>query len=194
MNLGIMQPYFIPYIGYWQLMAAVDEYVIYDNIQYTKKGWINRNRILQNGSDTYITLPLKKDSDYLDVVDRYISDTFDRKKLLNQIFSNYKKAPFFEETYELITDVVNYEENNLFRFIYNSIIMIKKHLDINTELIISSTLPVDHSLKGQDKVIDICKKLHATEYYNAIGGMELYSKEKFNKHSCLKHSVCILLQ
>lgn len=74
MKIGVMQPYFFPYIGYFQLINKVDEFVIYDNIQYTKKGWINRNRILMKGSDSYITLPLKKDSDYLNVNERRLSD------------------------------------------------------------------------------------------------------------------------
>ena len=67
MKTAIMQPYFMPYIGYFQLINAVDKFVIYDNIKYTKKGWINRNRILVNGKDQYISLPLKKDSDYLNI-------------------------------------------------------------------------------------------------------------------------------
>ena len=74
MKLAIMQPYIFPYIGYFQLINAVDKFVVYDNIQFTKKGWINRNRILVNGKDDYITLPLKKDSDYLNVDQRKLSD------------------------------------------------------------------------------------------------------------------------
>ena len=67
MRLAIMQPYFFPYIGYFQLIAAVDQFIVYDNIKYTKKGWINRNRMLQNGKDVMFSLPLKSDSDFLDV-------------------------------------------------------------------------------------------------------------------------------
>ena len=87
MKLAIMQPYFFPYIGYFQLIKSVDEFVIYDNIQYTKKGWINRNRILVNGTDYLISLPLKKDSDYLNVVDRQLAESWekDRTKLLTLI-------------------------------------------------------------------------------------------------------------
>ena len=86
-RVAIMQPYFLPYIGYFHLVNSVDEFVIYDNIQYTKKGWINRNRILVNGSVKTITLPLKKGSDYLDVGDRYLASSWeqDREKLLNII-------------------------------------------------------------------------------------------------------------
>ena len=80
MKLAIMQPYFLPYLGYFQLINAVDEFIVYDNIQYTKKGWFNRNRYLKNGKDDIFTIPLKKDSDYLDVNKRIISETFERKK------------------------------------------------------------------------------------------------------------------
>lgn len=183
MTLGIMQPYFLPYIGYWQLLNAVDKYVIYDNIQYTKKGWINRNRILNDNDSIYISIPLKKDSDYLDICNRQISDSFNKAKLLNQIKSNYKKAPYFLDVYELFEHIVLYENENLFSYIFNSIKEICTYLSINTEFIISSTLEIDHSQKGINKVIAICKKLNADTYYNAIGGIGLYDKELFRKEN-----------
>ncbi len=183
MKLGIMQPYFLPYIGYFQLLNAVDKYVIYDNIQFTKKGWINRNRILQNGKDTLITIPVEKDSDYLNICQRSVSSGFDRKKLLNQIKESYRKAPYFNEIMPLIEEIVNYNDNNLFNYIYHSIVKICDYLKIDTEFIISSTIDIDHSLKGQEKVIAICKALSATEYYNAIGGQELYSIIDFEKEN-----------
>lgn len=187
MKTGIMQPYFLPYIGYFQLLNAVDKYVIYDNIQYTKKGWINRNRILQNGKDLLISIPLKKDSDYLDIKDRFVSDAFDRKKLLNQIKESYKKAPQMENVMPMMEDIINYEDKNLFGFIYNSIKEICCYLEINTEIIVSSTLDIDHSLKGQDKVIAVCKYLGTTDYYNAIGGKELYNSDDFKKENINLH-------
>ena len=189
MKLGIMQPYFLPYIGYFQLLNAVDKYVIYDNIQYTKKGWINRNRILKNGKDLMITIPLEKDSDYLDVKERSLSVGFDKKKLLNQIRESYRKAPYFEQTIPLIERIVNFDDNNLFHYIDNSVREICRYLGINTEIIISSSLGIDHSLKGQDKVIAICKELKATDYYNAIGGQELYSPEEFKKENINLHFI-----
>lgn len=187
MKIGIMQPYFLPYIGYFQLLNAVDKYVIYDNIQYTKKGWINRNRILQNGKDLLITVPVEKDSDYLDIKDRLVSNGFDRQKLLNQIREAYRKAPHFDSVISLIENIINVDENNLFLYIYNSVKTVCEYLNIDTEIIISSTLDIDHSLKGQDKVISICKKLGATDYYNAIGGQELYSVEDFKKENIDLH-------
>ena len=183
MKIGIMQPYFLPYIGYFQLLNAVDKYVIYDNIQYTKKGWINRNRILQNGKDLLITVPVEKDSDYLDIKDRLVSNGFDRQKLLNQIREVYRKAPYFDSVIPFIESIIKLDENNLFLYIYNSVKTVCEYLNIDTEIIISSTLDIDHSVKGQYKVISICKKLGATDYYNAIGGQELYNVEDFKKEN-----------
>lgn len=189
MKLGIMQPYFLPYIGYFQLLNAVDKYVIYDNIQYTKKGWINRNRILQNGKDALISLPIERDSDYLDIKDRHISAAFDKKKLLNQIRESYRKASYFEAVMPIAERIINYHDNNLFNYILNSVKEVCAYLDIDTEIIVSSTIRVDHSLKGQDKVIAICKELDATDYYNAIGGKELYNVEDFRKENINLHFV-----
>lgn len=181
MRIAIMQPYIFPYIGYFQLINAVDKFVVYDNIQFTKKGWINRNRMLVNAKDEYFTLPLKKDSDYLNVDQRKLADTFpaEKIKLLRKITEAYKKAEYFEPVFLLLQTIINTEEENLFRFIYQSLQAVCKYLDIKTEFVVSSTIPIDHSLKAQDKVIAICKALDATHYINPIGGVELYSKEAF---------------
>lgn len=180
-----MQPYLFPYIGYFQLINSVDEFVIYDNIQYTKKGWINRNRILANGKDQLFTIPLQKDSDYLDIVDRKVADIWveDRKKLINVLKSSYNKAPHFKEAFELIQECLFYNKNNLFEFILNSLNKINLYLEINTPIIISSTIDIDHTLKSQDKVLAICGEQKADMYINAIGGVELYNKETFLKQN-----------
>lgn len=181
MKIAIMQPYFLPYIGYFQLINAVDKFVIYDNIEYTKKGWINRNRILVNGADEYISLPIKKGSDFLDVKDRFLADSFDndKKKICNKIKEAYRKAPYFTETYSLIEAIFKYEHTNLFEFIFHSIKLITQHIGINTEFIVSSTLPINHHLKAQDKVLSICEYLKTESYINPIGGLDLYKKEAF---------------
>jgi hypothetical protein len=181
MKLAIMQPYFLPYIGYFQVIAAVDQFVVYDNIKYTKKGWINRNRLLSHGTDAVFSLPLKSDSDYLDVRDRELAAQFDRKKLLNQIEAAYRRAPEFESTFELVTRIVRYEDANLFRFILNSIVEICAYLEIGTEIRVSSTVNIDHDTKSQSKVIALCEALGATTYINASGGVDLYSKSDFEE-------------
>ncbi len=181
MRVGIMQPYFFPYIGYFQLIAAVDLFIVYDNIKYTKKGWINRNRMLQNGRDVMFSLPLKNASDYLEVRERELASDFNRDKLLNQFKEAYRRAPYFKDIFPLVEQIVLYKDANLFRFLYHSIIRICQHLEITTEIRISSDIDIDHDLKNQDKVLALCSAVGATTYVNAIGGIELYSKETFRK-------------
>lgn len=179
MKLAIMQPYFLPYIGYFQLIAAVDQFVVYDCIKYTKKGWINRNRILQNGKDILFSLPLKKDSDYLHVCERELASDFNRNKLLSQIRGAYLRAPYFEQTFPLVERIVRFEDVNLFHFLHHSIVNICEHLSVTTEIKISSSIAIDQNLKNQEKVLALCKAVDTDTYINAAGGIELYSKKTF---------------
>lgn len=182
-KIAIMQPYFFPYIGYFQLMNQVEEFIIYDNIEYTKKGWINRNRILVNGKDEYLSIPLKKDSDYLNVDNRFLADNWPivRNKILNKILSSYSKAPFFNEVYPIIKKCILFEDKNLFNFIFNSILEIRKYLDITSIILKSSNIPIDHNLKSEKKVVSICKEREADIYINPIGGKSIYDFDKFKK-------------
>lgn len=182
MKVAIMQPYFLPYIGYFQLMNLVDEFVVYDNVEYTKKGWINRNRILLNGKVDYLTLPLQKDSDYRSIVERNLAPIWpqERVKVLNRIKQAYSKTPGFEETLPLLQSCMEYGDLNLFYFILNSIELIKNHLGIKTKIIISSQVEANHTLKAELRVIDICSSLGAEEYINPIGGIQLYSESNFS--------------
>jgi hypothetical protein len=176
-----MQPYFFPYIGYFQLIQSIDVFVVYDNIKYTKKGWINRNRMLQNGKDVMFSLPLKSDSDSLDVCERELAADFNRDKLLNQFKGAYLRAPYFAQTFPLVEQIVRYADKNLFHFLHNSIVAVCKYLVIDTEIRVSSEIAIDHRLKNQDKVLVLCESFGASTYVNAIGGMELYSKETFRE-------------
>ena len=179
MKLGVMQPYFLPYIGYFQLMAAVDEFIVYDNIKYTKKGWINRNRLLLNGQDAMFSLPLKKGSDTLDIVERELAETFDAKALVNQFKGAYSKAPFFSQTLPLLEHIAHYPKRGLFDYLLHSICAIGSCLGIETPVTVSSTVPIDHELKAQDKVLAFCASRQATTYINAVGGQALYDVPSF---------------
>jgi WbqC-like protein family len=181
MKVAIMQPYFFPYIGYFQLIAAVDVFIVYDNIKYTKKGWISRNRMLQNGKDVMFSLSLKSDSDYLDVCERKLAADFNRDKLLNQIKGAYRRAPYFAQTFPLVEQIVRHGDTNLFCFLHHSIVRTCEHLGIATEIRISSGIAIDHDLKNQDKVLALCAAVGASTYVNTIGGIELYSKETFRE-------------
>jgi hypothetical protein len=182
MKVAIMQPYFLPYPGYFQLMAAVDEFIVYDNIKYVKSGWINRNRLCRDGRAATFSLPLKHASDALDVRERELAEAFDPDKLLNQFRGAYSKAPQFAQIFPWLEAVVRHGERNLFRFLHHSIGAVRELLGIRTVLRISSEVAIDHALKKQDKVIALCQAAGAHTYINAIGGTELYDKTEFSRH------------
>lgn len=175
-----MQPYFFPYIGYFQLMASVDEFVVYDNIKYTKKGWINRNRFLLNNSDSVFSLPLKKDSDFLSVRERTLSEGYSRTDFLNKIKGAYSHAPYFDTSFPLLCDIIRYPDNNLFEYILNSLISLRDYLGLSCQLRVSSSIDIDHSLRAQSKVIALCSALNATTYINPPGGRDLYDTKEFS--------------
>lgn len=184
MNFAVMQPYFMPYIGYFQLINAVDKFIIYDNIEFTKKGWINRNRILVNGKPQYFTVNINKGSDYALIKERSISPVFEknRRKILAQIEANYRQAPYYKETLQLIQKCLECNESCLFQFIFSSIQNIVSYLDIETELIASSSLNIDHSLKNKYKLWAMGDYLGVKNYVNPQGGHDLYHKDEFREH------------
>lgn len=182
MRIGIMQPYFLPYIGYWQLMNMVDEYVIYDDVNFIKGGWINRNRILMNGRVQYFNIPMLGASPFKLINEIEVNnDVRLIEKNLRILEGAYRNAPYYKAVYPLIREVLYCGKQNLAEYITESFYIICEYLKIETKLIVSSSLDKDCFLKGQDKVIAICKLLGAKEYYNAIGGQKLYSSTDFQK-------------
>jgi len=177
MRIAVMQPYFFPYIGYWQLINAVDIFVIYDDVNFIKRGYISRNNILQNQKAQLFTLELIGASQNKKINE--ISVGNNSKKLLKTIKQNYSKAPFFNDVIPLLEEILNNEEKELSRFLGFSLVKISKYLDINANFLYSSDLENDKSLKAQERLIEISKILNATDYINAIGGKELYDKQGF---------------
>lgn len=180
MKLGIMQPYFVPYIGYWQLLNAVDEYVIYDDVNFIKGGWINRNRILVNGEPKYFNVPLSGKSPFKPINEVEVNnDPILIAKNLRAIDGAYKKAPYYKEVYSMLERILNCGKSNIAEYNAYSFQILCEYLGITTKLIVSSKIEKNCEFKGQEKVLNICKQLNATEYYNAIGGKDLYSIEEF---------------
>lgn len=178
-----MQPYLFPYIGYFQLLAAVDSFVVYDNIEYCKKGWVNRNRILVNGQDAYFTAPLQKDSDSKFICERNLVPNFalEHQKVLRRIREAYRRAPHFETVFSWLTSVFDSAERNLFGFLHHTLLATRDFLEIQTPVTVSSRLSIDHTLRSQDKVLALCHGLAANQYLNPIGGQELYDRATFTQ-------------
>ncbi|CAA2138992.1 WbqC family protein [Methylobacterium bullatum] len=177
--VAIMQPYLFPYIGYFQLIAAVDVFVIYDTVKYTKKGWINRNRFLRNGAPVVFTLPLEKDRDELDICERRIAASYSPEKLCAQIAHAYRRAPCFDETMPLVDAVLRFESKNLFDHLRYALVRTCAHLAIDTAIRTASEIEGDTELRRQDRVLDICGRLGASTYVNPIGGTTLYDPGAF---------------
>lgn len=183
LKIAIMQPYFLPYIGYFQLINAADLFIIYDNIEYTKKGWINRNRFLVDGRDILFTVPLRKGSDFSDIRDREVSADFNKTRLLDRIRIAYARAPYFSIAYNEIREIVFCDEVNLFKYVLNSVRRVCAWLSIPTRIVASSEVLAEHkSLKSQEKVIALCKAVQGGEYINPVGGRDLYDSSEFARH------------
>lgn len=180
-TLAIMQPYFLPYLGYFQLGAAAQTLVIYDNIKYTKKGWINRNRLLSNGSDSIFSLPLEKAPDSAMIFERQLAASFSKAKLLDQFRGAYAHSPSYREFFPVMQQIVEFPELNLFSYIRHSIERIFDYLEIGVSLITSSSLLVGPERKGEDRVLATCIELRAARYINLIGGRDLYNPRTFEE-------------
>jgi hypothetical protein len=181
MRIAIMQPYLFPYIGYFQLIYSVDKFVVYDDVQYIKHGWINRNKIRVNGNEYLFTFSVKKASTYLNINERYFSERFSREKdkLLKLLQANYSKAPFYKETTSLVNEILEIEEDNISLKLIQSLKMLCSYIGITTSFCISSELQKNNELCGENQVIEINKRLKSTHYINSIGGLELYNRENF---------------
>ncbi|MBP5945325.1 MULTISPECIES: WbqC family protein [Pseudomonas] len=179
MKLAIMQPYLFPYLGYFQLMRAVDAFVVYDDVNFIKGGWINRNYILSNGDKQLITLPLQGASP-----NKMINqvDIGTQHKILQSIRQNYNKAPYFECVFPMLEKILRYNHRNLAEFLDHQLRVLCGYLNLSPEWHISSALKKNIELRSQDKVIAICRELGATHYINTAGGKALYDAQSFASH------------
>ena len=183
-RIAIMQPYFLPYIGYFQLIHNSDQFVIFDNVQYIKGGWINRNRILINGRPHFITVPLRKASPNKTINALFLMDDGKwQQKLLTTIRTAYGRAPHFLDIYPVVEQILNCQNKSLSSFLEYSLLKVCELIKVSTPITLSSRLAIDPAITGQDRVLAICKQLSATHYVNSIGGTALYSREVFEDNS-----------
>lgn len=181
-KVAIMQPYFFPYIGYWQALNAVDEYVLYDDVTYIKGGWINRNNILINKQANLITLPLEGASSFKKINEISVtSNAKVKEKLCKSISMAYAKAPYFNDVYPLVEKSIM-KDGIISQIIYETVLDICDYIGIKTKILLSSNINKNNELKAEEKVIDIVKNLGGTTYINAIGGQELYDAQEFKNN------------
>ncbi len=184
MKVAIMQPYLFPYIGYYQLINAVDIFIVYDDVAFIKQGWINRNNLLLNNKKFLFFVPVKGISSFKKIFDTEIDYKMKwAKKMLMTIEQAYKKAPYFQDVFPILQSVLESQKATISELATESLLQVCKYLEIETEFKLSSVLYKDTELKGKERVIEICLHEKATHYINPIGGQELYSKEDFLMHN-----------
>ncbi len=185
MKLSIMQPYFLPYLGYWQLIHCADTFVIYDDVNFIKGGWINRNRYLYQGEPKYFHIEMSGASPNkkINEIELFKSPRYSPgEKLLSTLQMAYQKAPAYEEFLPVLKSVILHPEDNLARYLEYSIRTLCEYLEIPTKILVSSQIKgKDSSLAKEKKVINICQHLGAATYINASGGRQLYQAEEFKE-------------
>lgn len=180
MKLAIMQPYLFPYIGYWQLMNAADVFVILDDVNYIKRGWINRNRIQSPGGEIMVTLPVEHASQNSVIRDmRFSDDARGRDRFVNTIKTAYRSYPCFGALEKVVDGCFSFECRDLTDFIRRQIYEVSSYLRIGTSVIKASEIRSPEHRKGQDGILEICGIFGADTYINPIGGTELYQREAF---------------
>ena len=184
MKIAIMQPYLFPYIAYFQLLNAVDKFIVYDDVTFIKQGWINRNSILVNSKSFLFSIPLKNQSSFQKINATAINDELYptwKNKLIKTIDSNYKRAPHFKSVFPLLQEALNLKSENISNLATLSLKLVAAYIGINTIFVESSVKYLNSELNGQNRIIDICKRESASNYINLSGGMKLYSTEEFSK-------------
>jgi len=204
MKLAIMQPYFFPYLGYFQLINAVDKFILYDNLNYIKYGWVNRNRLVVNGNPVFMIVPVLEKSSFMKIRDVQIDHTSRwKRKALKTIHLNYKKRSFFDEIFPMLEGIINADATYLTEINCAAIRQISEFLDIPAEIVtdISNYEPLENDLSLSDsdvnisylreqnlsdtktiRVLCVCKNEQADTFVNAIGGQALYDKKIFKRN------------
>ena len=177
-----MQPYLFPYFGYYQLINAVDKFIVYDDVNFIKQGWINRNNILVNGKSYLFTVPLKNQSSFIKINDTIVNEKVYFlwvNKFLKTVEQNYSKAPFYNEVLSLLKNIFQMEDEHISSIALKSLKLVSEYIGINTVFEDSTVIYGNQHLSSQERVLDICIKENANYYVNPIGGVDLYSKKDF---------------
>lgn len=185
-SIGIMQPYFLPYLGYFALIKHTDSWVVFDTVQYIDKGWMNRNRILSQSKEgiVYITVPVKKKSRDMLIKDTCIDDTQKwRQKIKGQITFYKKKAPYYYKVNNLINEILSFDTNKLSELNVYALEKICNYLDIDFKYTVFShdTMGIDEVSSPDEWALEITKSMGANTYINPPGGKSFFDNEKYKK-------------
>jgi len=183
-SVAIMQPYLFPYLGYFQLMHHVDQFVVFDTAQYIRRGWINRNRILLDQKPHTFTLPVRKAPRDTLIADMLLaSDAKAVSKLLHTIYVAYREAPYFESTYAMVESILQSTESSLCIRLVDQLQQILTHLNIDTQITLASQIEVRSVEGAENRILGMCEALGATTYINPWNGQDLYTPTRFHERN-----------
>ncbi len=184
MRLGFMQPYFFPYIGYFDLINCSDRWIVFDTVQFIKQGWINRNRILHPKTGwQYITIPIKNGPHNVPILEVETKNPAEWRSLITGQLEHYRKrAPHYDETINLVKNCLGIEENNLSKLNVHILDTVCHYLDItfNYSIFSQMNLSLKNIEESGDWALRLCETLGAKEYINPPNGINLYDPERFN--------------
>ncbi|MEP1446571.1 MAG: WbqC family protein [Paraglaciecola sp.] len=181
MILAVMQPYLFPYLGYYQLAYHSDKFIFYDDVNFIKGGYINRNNILTNGQKQLFTVPVEKASSFTKINELHFAAN--RKKVIKTIEQNYRKAPHFEAVMPVISQIFASKETQVAQLCSNSVLAVFNYLAIELDYSFSSELDYDKSASAAEKLYAMCSLNNADKYCNMKNGEVLYKKEQFKANN-----------
>ena len=192
MKLGIMQPYFFPYIGYFSLIKHTDFWVVFDTPQFMRHGWVERNRILKpDGIEwQYVKAPLEKFGQKTAIKDLLIKNTTNwEQKILAQLQHYKKKSPYYQNTLRILEEVFCTRYTSITDLNNKVLEIICKYLSIDFKYVVFSSMDLDTSMVSEpdEWALEISKSLKAEEYINPIGGLEFFDRSKYEKENIKIH-------
>lgn len=177
MRIAVMQPYFVPYAGYWRLLAASDVFVLYDCVQFPRRGWVHRNRLMnRQGELDWLTLPLRP-APFEARIDQLMFADDARERLADRA----RAFPILTPPSPVVAEVLQAApfEGALVDYLEAQICAVASLLGLGARLARSSSLGVPERFRGQDRILEICRRFGADAYVNAPGGLELYDRAAF---------------
>jgi hypothetical protein len=182
-KLGAMQPYFFPYLGYFQLIKAVNVFVVLNRVQYTKRGWINRNYLLDDHQrPKRFTLSIQKGGQKEAIQARKIvPGPKNKDKILNALRQAYRKAPQYDQVMPGLAEAIGREEIRLDRYLFSCIQFVCRYLGLSTRIVLESDVAYPAVEGRANRLIALSSFFQAGEYVNPMGGKGLYSPEEFEE-------------
>ena len=177
MNIAIMQPYFFPYLGYFQLLSNCDEFILLTEVNYIKRGWIHRNRIKMHERETRFGLNISEASQNKKINEHQIHSGKEEAK--RKVFNAYKNSKNFDQWFPTISNAIMHPCDSLSDYLANSLFKTSLLLDIDTKIIKDSDIEYDRTKRGSNLILEICRSRRASTYINLPGGKDIYNSQDF---------------